>query len=77
MVKRRPHSLIGHSRKKGSRSAVGHRKPAAITRRGPRPPPSGGRSLQQLTVSLGDLFATWDESKILRLAMDHVATAGP
>ncbi|MFD8727079.1 PucR family transcriptional regulator [Streptomyces sp. NPDC059611] len=77
MVKRRPHILISHSHRKGSRSAVGHRQPTAIARRGPQPSSSGGRSLQQLTALLRDLFATWDESEILRLAMDHVATAGP
>ncbi|MFF5239408.1 PucR family transcriptional regulator [Streptomyces microflavus] len=77
MGKRRPHNLNGHSDEKGSRSAVGHRRPAATGPREPRALPSGGRSLQELTALLRDLFATWDESKILRLAMDHVAAAGP
>ena len=77
MGKSRPHTLNGHSCKGGSRSGLGPRQPPAAARGEPRPPPSVGRALHELTVLLRDLFATSDESEILRLAMDHIAAAGP
>ncbi|MFD6333814.1 PucR family transcriptional regulator [Streptomyces niveus] len=45
----------------------------------PRPPasPPGDHTLHELTVLSRALFDTPDESEILRLAMDHIAVAGP
>src|SRR4051812_37313085 len=49
------------------------------TRRGPRPPTPApaDHALRELMVLCRALFNTPDEGEILRLAMDHVAAAGP
>ncbi|MEY2246731.1 PucR family transcriptional regulator [Streptomyces sp. BF23-18] len=56
----------------------GGRHPAA-SRRGPRPPAPtpADHALRDLTVLSRAQFDTPDEDEILRLAMDHVAAAGP
>ncbi|MFE9309087.1 PucR family transcriptional regulator [Streptomyces sp. NPDC088353] len=47
-------------------------------RRGPRPPPApADHALHALMVLSSALFDTRDEGEILRLAMDHIAAAGP
>lgn len=56
----------------------GGRHPAA-SRRGPRPPAPtpADHALRELMVLSRTLFDTPDEGEILRLAMDHIAAAGP
>ncbi|MET7824277.1 helix-turn-helix domain-containing protein [Streptomyces sp. NPDC005386] len=59
-----------------SDSARGH---STFTRRGPRSPPlaPADHDMRHLTKLSRALFATPDEDAILRLAMDHIAAAGP
>ncbi|MFF5836705.1 PucR family transcriptional regulator [[Kitasatospora] papulosa] len=74
MGKSRPDNLNRHSHGEGSLSGDGLRRPPAAARREPHPPASADRAL---TVLSRTLFDTPDESEILRLAMDHIAAAGP
>ncbi|MEV5665923.1 PucR family transcriptional regulator [Streptomyces flaveolus] len=76
MARSRAHSLYRrYSNRKGSlpRGSAG-RHPAAA-HRGPRTP--ADHALRDLTVLSRALFDTPDEGEILRLAMDHIAAAGP
>ena len=80
MAGSRAHSLYRrYSDRKGSlpRSSAGQHPTAA--RRGPRPPARtpADHVLRDLMVLSRALFDTPDEGEILRLAMDHVAAAGP
>ncbi|MFE6163715.1 PucR family transcriptional regulator [Streptomyces sp. NPDC056486] len=61
MGKSRPHNLNRYSDREGTLSGDG----------------SADRALHELTVLSRTLFDTPDESEILRLAMDHIAAAGP
>lgn len=73
----RPHNLNRHSDRGGSRSGEGPRRPPAAARGEPHPPAPADRALQEMTALSRTLFDTPDESEILRLAMDHIAAAGP
>ncbi|MEU8788234.1 helix-turn-helix domain-containing protein [Streptomyces sp. NPDC048643] len=55
------------------------RRHSTFTRRGPRPPPltPPDHDIRDLAVLSRALFDTPDEDTILRLAMDHIAAAGP
>lgn len=77
MGKSRPDNPNRHSDREGSLSGDGLRRPPAAARREPHPPASADRVLQEMTVLCRNLFDTPDESEILRLAMDHIAAAGP
>ncbi|MGX5181581.1 PucR family transcriptional regulator [Streptomyces avermitilis] len=68
-----------HSDREGSPPrGSGGRHPTAA-RRGPRPPAPtpADHAVRELMVLSRALFGTPDEGEILRLAMDHIAAAGP
>ncbi|MFF4006584.1 PucR family transcriptional regulator [Streptomyces sp. NPDC001717] len=82
MAGNRPHDLYRHCSDRGRDRPRGRagRQPSAA-RRGPRrsvpvPTPSDG-ARHELMVLSSALFETRDEGEILRLAMDHIAAAGP
>ncbi|MET9897382.1 helix-turn-helix domain-containing protein [Streptomyces sp. NPDC006446] len=73
------HRYRRYSDREGSlpRGSGGHHPSAS--RRGPRPPAPtpADHALRELMVLSRALFDTPDEGEILRLAMDHIAAAGP
>ncbi|MFG2592594.1 PucR family transcriptional regulator [Streptomyces sp. NPDC048438] len=77
MARSRPRNLYRRSDRKGSASRDSPGRPPAC--RGPHPPdqPSADHALDEFTVLSRTLFDTPDEGEILRLAMDHIAAAGP
>ncbi|MEH0626500.1 PucR family transcriptional regulator [Streptomyces stelliscabiei] len=80
MAGSRTNSLYHHRSDRASSLARGspRRHPMAARTR-PRPPARApaDRALRDLTVLSRALFDTPDEGEILRLAMDHIAAAGP
>ncbi|WP_230196636.1 PucR family transcriptional regulator [Streptomyces coriariae] len=83
MAGSRSHNLYRLYRRRSDREGSlprgnGGRHPTA-TRRGPRPPAptQAAHALHDLMVLSRALFDTPDESEILRLAMNHIAAAGP
>ncbi|MFI6080668.1 PucR family transcriptional regulator [Streptomyces sp. NPDC051217] len=80
MARSRAHHLYRRYSDRGSSiSRDSARRPAAAARRELRPParPPAGHALHELTALSRTLFDTPNESEILRLAMDHIAAAGP
>ncbi|MEU9264823.1 helix-turn-helix domain-containing protein [Streptomyces sp. NPDC048251] len=83
MAGSRAHDLYRLYRRRSDREGSlpqgsGGRHPVAA-RRGPRPPAPtpAAHALHDLMVLSSALFDTPDESEILRLAMNHIAAAGP
>ncbi|WP_328835216.1 PucR family transcriptional regulator [Streptomyces europaeiscabiei] len=68
-----------YSDREGSTPRGGAGRHTTATRRGPRPPAPtpADHALRELTALSRTLFDTPDEGEILRLAMDHIAAAGP
>ncbi|MGW2142648.1 transcriptional regulator, partial [Streptomyces sp. NPDC001773] len=80
MVSSRAHSLHrrpSHQKSSLPRGSAGRRPTAA--RGEPHPPARipAGHALHELMVLSNALLDTRDEGEILRLAMDHIAAAGP
>ncbi|WP_129262770.1 helix-turn-helix domain-containing protein [Streptomyces sp. M3] len=79
MAKSRPHNLHRRSDRESSSTPTSHRRPPATAHKEPHPQalPPADQALHELTALSRTLFDTPDESEILRLAMDHIAAAGP
>ncbi|MFH8467148.1 PucR family transcriptional regulator [Streptomyces sp. NPDC017991] len=79
MVDRRAHHLRCTARGSGLPVGGAYRPPAAAARRSPRPlaRAPAEHALHELAVLSRAQLDTSDEDEILRLAMDHVAAAGP
>ncbi|MFF1738744.1 PucR family transcriptional regulator [Streptomyces mirabilis] len=80
MAGSRAHNLYRRrSDREGSLPQGSARQHPTAARRGPRPrvPTPADHALHELMVLSRALFDTPDEGEILRLAMDHIAAAGP
>lgn len=79
MARSRPHHLYRRSDGECGRTRGGHRRPPAAAHKEPHPfaRPPADHALHELTAVARTLFDTPHESEILRLAMDHIAAAGP
>lgn len=79
MAGSRAHSLYRRSDREGSLPRGSGGRHGTAARRGPRPPapaPADHAPHELMALSRA-LFDTRDEGEILRLAMDHIAAAGP
>ncbi|MFD9124713.1 PucR family transcriptional regulator [Kitasatospora sp. NPDC059571] len=74
-------SRVAHGRYSGREGSLprgrGRHTAAARKRPDPSAPSPADHALHELVAFSRTLFATPDEGEILRLAMDHIATAGP
>ncbi|MGW3598609.1 PucR family transcriptional regulator [Streptomyces sp. NPDC005167] len=80
MASSRVHNLYRRrSDREGSvpRGSAGRQSRAARREPSPPVPPPDGHALHELMVLSNALLDTRDEGEILRLAMDHIAAAGP
>ncbi|MGW2062239.1 PucR family transcriptional regulator [Streptomyces sp. NPDC001937] len=80
MASSRVHNLYRRrSDREGSvpRGSAGRQSTAARREPSPPVPPPAGHALHELMVLSNALLDTRDEGEILRLAMDHIAAAGP